>query len=786
VRGGEAGPVVLVVEDLHWADQSTLDLLVFWLHNLRSERAVIVGTYRSDELQDRHPMLSVIAEADRNARTERLELSGFDREELTQQLGGLLGAVPPAATVERILTRSAGNPFFAEELLGAGAGVGEGDAPLPQGSRALIMRRVNALAQDVWEVLGVVAAIGRGASHRLVAAASELSERALLHALRDAVTHRLLVGDADMGTYSFRHELAREAIYADLLPGERMRLHAAIARALSEDPTLAGGPDALISAELAHHWHVAHDPLRALAASVAAGQAAAGIYAFSEAQRQLERALALWDRVPDAAAATGLTRGELLEQAADTSLWAGDINRAIALVREALAGIDPVREPIRAGALHERLGSYLWRWGDNERSVAAHAEANRLLTDQGASAERARALAGHGRVLVIAARYSEARARSEEAVAMARTIGARQVEGYALNYLGMSRTMTGDPDGGIAALREAQQIAKETGSFDDLRRTSSNLSWALHQAGRLPEAAETVLAGLALARELHLEFTAGAILLLNAAEQLFQLGRWTEVDELVRDAHRLDASARFGPYLHQIRGELAMALGHLDEAAEHLETARRTSTQLTDPQFRGALYACLAELACWQGRYDAARAAVHDGLDLLTGTEDEQLALRVCAVGMRALADEASAARAARAEARVEAAREAGTALLGRARELTRVLAGRSAVLPEARATMRLVHAEHARLEERDSAEGWEAVASAWDELQQPYRVACAHWRQAEALARQVGGAAMGATLVRAHDAAMRLGAGPLRQRLELLAGQHGVELHRSPLEVSR
>src|SRR4029453_9663476 len=134
----------------------------------------------------------------------------------------------------------------------------------------------------------------------------ELPERALLQALREAVAHRLLVADVDTGSYSFRHELAREAVYADLLPGERIRLHAAIARALSEDPTLAGGPDALAAAELAHHWHAAHDLPRALQAGGGGGQAAAGIYAFSEAQRQLERALVLWDRVPDAEAATDL------------------------------------------------------------------------------------------------------------------------------------------------------------------------------------------------------------------------------------------------------------------------------------------------------------------------------------------------------------------------------------------------------------------------------------------------------------------------------------------------
>jgi tetratricopeptide (TPR) repeat protein len=780
---GRVAPVVLVVEDLHWADQSTLDLLVFWLHNLRDERIMVVGTYRTDEPHGQDPLQRLIAEADRNALTQRFELSGFDRTELAEQLGGLLGTAPPAATVERILARSEGNPFFAEELLVADM---EGSSGPPRGPRDLVMRRVNALSDDVRDALGVVAAAERKLSHRLLAAAYELPERTLLQALRVAVSHRLLVSDAETGTYSFRHELAREAIYAELLPGERMRFHAAIARAISEYPTLAGGQDALVAAELAHHWHAAHDSPKALAASVVAGQAAAGIYAFSEAQRQLERALALWQRVPDAAVHAGLTRGELLEQAADSSLWAGDIDRAIALVQEALAGTDPVREAVRAGALHERLGSYLWRWGDNERSVAVYAEANRLLANQGASPERARAIAGYGRALVIAGLYSEARARSEEAVAMARTIGARQVEGYALNYLGISRTMTGDPEGGIAALRETQQIAREASSFDDLKRACANLSWALEHAGRLPEAAETVLAGLELARELHLEFTAGAILLLNAADLLFQLGRWTEMDELIRDAHRLEASARFGPYLCQLRGELSMALGQFDQADENLETARGTSPRLTDSHFLGALHACLAELACWRGRHDAARAAVHDGLELLAGTEEEQLALRLCAIGMRALADKATAARTAGKEARVAATREAGAALIARSAELIRVLTARGRVLPAAHATMRLVHAEYARLEERDGAEGWEAVAAAWRELQQPYRAAYAHWRQAESLAHHGGGAAMGMALGRAYDAAIRLGARPLQEQLEVLAGQHDVELQRPPVEAGR
>jgi tetratricopeptide (TPR) repeat protein len=783
-RLGEQLPVVLVVEDLHWADRSTLDLLTFLVHNLHEERILIVGTYRSDELYGHPHLRAALAELNRSRHIQRVELASFQREELAAQLRGILGAAPPAAMVDRVFARSEGNAFFVEELVAAG--MGAADVRIPPRLRDVIIGRFEALSEDAKDVLRVVAVAGRRVGHPLVAVASGLPERALLQALREAVAQHFVVGDADDGTYIFRHELAREAIYADLLPGELAQLHAAVARELTADPRLAGDQAATVAAELAHHWYAAHDLPRALTTSIEAARSAVAIYAFAEAQRQLERALELWGRVPDAAAMAGVPHEDLLQEAADVALGAGDVDQALALVREALAKVDPARAPARAGVLQERLGHYLWRWGDSESSLAALAEANRLFASEGASPERARVLAAHGRLLMIAGRYSASRTLCEQAVAMARTIGARREEGNALNTLGVNLTMLGDPDAGVAALLQARSIADELQIVEDAMRAFNNLSTALESTGRLEEAADVMLDGLARARELDLELTAGAPLLANAADQLFMLGRWEEEDHLLRKAPRLEASTRYGSLLSMYRGELAMALGRFDESRQHLQRALRTSAHLREPQFLGPLYSCLAEHAIWRQDRRAAATAVREGLRLLADSEAEQLAIGLCALGIRAEADEAEGALEARAIIRAEAARSAGAALLDQAQQLIEQLARRGAVLPVGRAMLGVCQAEHTRLEGRAEPERWEIAAASWDRLSLPYRAAYARWRQAQALLVRGASAEATAALHQAHAAALRLGAEPLRRQLELLAEGSGIELQRPAAEARR
>jgi predicted ATPase len=245
-RLSEQSPVVLVVEDVHWADQSTRDLLAFLVRNLRRERILAVLTYRSDEPgTDR--LGSWLAELDRGGPVQRLELPRLNQAETAAQLVGILGAAPPDDLVDAVFVRSEGNPFFTEELLNS---IRAGTDKLPPTLGGLLRGRVRALPRSAQEVLALTAVAGRPVPHHLLASVADLDERELDQALRDAVTHQLLVTGAENDDYQFRHALLREVVDADLLPGKRARLHAAYARALSEQLEPARVLPAVYAAEL--------------------------------------------------------------------------------------------------------------------------------------------------------------------------------------------------------------------------------------------------------------------------------------------------------------------------------------------------------------------------------------------------------------------------------------------------------------------------------------------------------------------------------------------------------
>src|SRR4051812_5576565 len=286
----ESGPVLLVVEDLHWADRSTRDFMAFLIRNARRQRIALVATYRTDELHRRHPLRAFLAEAERAPAVTRLALERFTREELRTQIAGILGRRPNAELVEDVFARAEGNPFFTEELVAA-CGPGQ---RLPENVRDTLMVRIEALSADAQAVLRVAAAAGPRVRHQLLDRASGLPPDTLLGGLREAVAHHILVQDPASDAYAFRHALLREALLDDLLPGERGPLHGALARALAYDPSLSASGRG-VAAELAFHWAAAHDLPAAFAASCEAGAEAEQLAAFAEANAHYERAADLWD-----------------------------------------------------------------------------------------------------------------------------------------------------------------------------------------------------------------------------------------------------------------------------------------------------------------------------------------------------------------------------------------------------------------------------------------------------------------------------------------------------------
>jgi predicted ATPase len=301
-----AAPVLLVLEDLHWADTSTLDLIVFLAHNLAEQPVVLLATCRGDEPSSKGRMARLADGVRRSGSGLVLDLGPLPPEELTALLTHAPAALLTPALADAIVARSGGNPFFAEELLAAAAGQ---SAELPRRLRDLLLQRVGRLDPAAQGLLRLAAAAGRDVGYPLLRALAAVSEPDVRGSLRQAVEHEVLVADQAAGTFRFRHPLLAEAVYSTILPGEREELHARLAEELSR--TAAASP-----AELTPHWAAAGRAAEALTASVEAARQAEAVFGLAEAVAHLERALALWSAVPGAAGLTGLDLAGLCSWAA--------------------------------------------------------------------------------------------------------------------------------------------------------------------------------------------------------------------------------------------------------------------------------------------------------------------------------------------------------------------------------------------------------------------------------------------------------------------------------------
>jgi DNA-binding CsgD family transcriptional regulator/tetratricopeptide (TPR) repeat protein len=770
-RLADRSPTVLVVEDLHWADRSTLDLLTFLVRNLRAG-LLLVLTYRTDELHRRHPLRPFLAGLDRSGRAERLEVGRFDRVDLADLLAGILGMRPDDELVERIYRRSGGNAFFAEELLATTHQGGANGRSLPPSLENVLLSRVQVLPEDAQATLRVVATASGRVEHELLAAVSELPEADLLAALRAAVAHQVLVPDPATETYAFRHALTQEALYAELLPGDRARLHAAFARVLTQRPDLAEPNRLATPARLAYHWVRAHDPARALPAAVEAGLHSEAAYGFADAQRHFETALELWDQVADAEQRLGLDRAAVLQHAADSAFLAGDPNRAITLTQAALADVDAARDPVRAGLLHGRLGGYLRATG-GEGAVAQYEAAVRLVPTSPPLAERAQVLAAFGEALIGQGHYRESRDLCEEAIAIARQLGALAEEGDARRALGVNLAFLGDLAAGVGQLGEARRIAEAVGKVDEVARALATLSGLLEAFGELEAATAVAMEGAELAASQGLGRWHSPFLTATAARALFALGRWDSADLLLHRAanHVAPELAAARVYIHTAHSQLDLARGLASSAAEHLAVAREAYAQtVTQPWFATPLFSATAQLAILEGRLGDADAAVAEGLrvagaDLIFGAS-------LYALGLRAAADRAELAHARRDGDEVLEARRVGNVLAGELRaRMSPEAADGTVPTPRTEAQARLGEAELARLGGHSDPDLWAAAAKAWERLGEPYPTAYARWREAEALL--LGGVVreqVEPSLRAAHATASALGAAPLRAEIEALA----------------
>ena len=776
-RLAEETTTVFVIEDVHWADAATQDALRFLARNLRRERLLFVVTLRTDEPDVPAPLRELLAELARSAHGERLDLARLSAADTALQVAAI---VDTPALAEWVHARAEGNPYFAEELLAARIA---GEDALPESLRDVLLARMARMDGPPRQLLHVAAAAGRDIDHELLERAAGLDEATLGAALQELVDAHFLVCDPASERYRFRHALAREAVYAQLLPPRRRALHAALAQALD-----AAVPErdrgAAEWAALAQHWEGAHEDEAALHASVAAATAAHDVYAFQAARTHLERARGLWSRVEPAARPAGLDEVELLRRLAEAARHAGDRDAAIPVAEAALALVDPGSDPERAASIHIQLG-VLHR--SRERAIQQLERALELLPP-GPSPERAAAMAWIGKHLIYGERPSDTRAFALEALEVARAADARAEESIINTTLGVAYAYGGDAEQGLAHYREGIRIARETDRGERLASAINNHADALMMLGRVDEALTELEAGYDEIREIGLALSDGLVMQATAAECELRLGRWDEasarLERLLEVAHDDDLRLGVTGFLTALRarqGDFAAA-----EALEREATALLAAD--VGPQSIVSTNTARAEFARLRGDPEAARAIVCE----------THAAIRwggiICypsmlLVGIQAEADLGERARAAGDADEVERACRSAVHLLGSPDWMGSLLGygfefpTSDLAPPETQAVWAEAEAELGRLDGPPRAQPWAQAAERWERLGFPYPAAGARLREAEARLQAGERAAATAALRTAHAALAELGAAPLRERAERLAKRGRIAL-RAPSET--
>jgi DNA-binding CsgD family transcriptional regulator/tetratricopeptide (TPR) repeat protein len=750
-------PLVLILEDMHWADRSTRTFVAFLARTLRRENVCLVLTYRTDELHRRHPLRPLLSELDRLERARRIELEPFDRAELGEALTDILGAQPDGAMLERLFTRSEGNPLYTEELLAAGL---DGRGAAPQSLRDAFMVRIERLAPDAQRVARAVA-VARSADEPMLGAVTGLDRDTLQAALREAVAEQVLVA-GEYERFSFRHALLREALYDDLLPGERGELHIALARELEQRCGADDDRELERASSIAGHYGAAGDQPNALRSTIAAARAAHKVYAYGEASDLTERALELWPRVDDPERVAGVDHVGLLAMAAHAHRVVDDRARSVVLLNEALKELDPVEHPARYAGLLALLARMSWTLNRGEEAAGMAERALAMIPDDDPNGDRPLLLAWLARTRFLRGRFRQAATDGEAALQIAVAAGNRVAETELLNTLGMARVALGEVDAGVASLCRAVELAREAQDFDSLATAYSNLADMFSVAGQTETALTTARDGLAATPSHHAR--SYDWIMLTVSEMSFEAGDWDAAREALAPAPMPASGTLF--IFRRLRGaELALGVGDEDEAALCLQAASELVGVTAEPQWIGLYGALRAELLVRQRDLKGAQAAIQDALDRLeVCTDDVMRIARVSQVGVQVEADRAQRAR----DLGVPADRRDA---LARARiHVQRLDAAAQEGGPVERARLAQGRAELARARNRNSGKEWAKAAEAWDAIQRPYCLAIAHWRQAEALILADDRAGATAAASAALQTAERLGSEWLALEVRTLA----------------
>ncbi|HUR14880.1 MAG TPA: AAA family ATPase [Mycobacteriales bacterium] len=759
----EQAPVLLVLEDLHWADASSRELLRFLLSRLRDERVAVLASYRADDLHRRHPLVPLVAELSRLGGVEHLMLQPLGDDAVGRHVRAI-GALPDDL-VSLVVDRAEGNAYFAEELAQAALETGRRD--LPTRLTDVLLARLSRLSEAALAVVRVAAVAGRRVDHELLAAACTQTGLALDEALREAVSaHVLEVGDGGAaGAYSFRHALLQETVYDDLLPGERVRLHGLLAAVLE-----GGSPG-----ELAMHRERSGDRGGALAAYLEAGDAAMAAGAPHEALAYRERALDLLA----AGAGPDLSvqdRVDLLRGTAKAAKLAGDWSRALAHAR---AHVDVAQQLDERGlaSAQQLLVSHLLDADREDDAVHVATEARALARKTGDAGLVAGAESLYARaVWSDLDRDDDVREAAEAAYEAALASGLTEVQSEALTTLGGLAEAAGDRDTALVRYRQARDVAVEGGHLMEELRARYNVAANAFYAADLPTALRDAEEGVLRALDLGLGWTPYGYSL----RMLRVVVRYVSGD--FRGSSDAATSCLTGAV--DLARESLLGVGLYTAVARGDERAVAHALRLTELPGLDAITLLVAagtgsDGLRMAGEPERAVAVAEDGARRLAQTWGEWSlgGIWLAALGIAALADIAVAARDRHDRATAEAAVARAERWEQVAQETARRGRPRGGALgPEGRAWLLRATAELTRAQGAPDPALWRSVVAEFD-YGYPYEVARSRLRLAEALLALGERTDAAQELRAAHETAAQLPAEPLMAEVVALARRGRIDL---------
>ncbi|HEX6921501.1 MAG TPA: AAA family ATPase, partial [Actinomycetes bacterium] len=767
---GRVAPLLLIVEDVHWADQSTREILSFLFTRQFDAPVGVVASYRSEDLHRRHPLRTVAAEWGRLSGVSRVQLSPLPDDDMRSFVRALHPAPMPERDLLGIVARAEGNAFFAEELVAAAE---HGAHALPTDLADLLLVRLDQLDDPARQVVRAAAVAGRRVPHELLAKVVPLDDAALDAALRAAVESNVLIPVGADG-YAFRHALLAEAVYDDLLPGERVRLHSSYAAVLAARE--AEGT----AAELARHARAAHDLVTATRASIQAGDEAMAVAGPDEAARHYETALELLGH-DEVAEADGepVDVVSLVIRASEASAAAGHVFRAVALLRdqlECLAADAPAEQ--RARLLVALAGTALL--GETTLDILAlTTEAMRLVPADPPTPLRARVMGVHARANADRHRDDEAVRWADEAIGMARVLRLPDVAADAATTKVWLDERSGNPESSRRVLEETVAEARASGEVAVELRSLYNLAGLHFERGLLTEARVAYEAAAERAREAGRPWAPyGLDARALAGHVAYISGDWDGALDI------LDVAGESPPGLAEAT-LAAMALAVAAGRGERKQLALMSHLRpFWEKEGVVAIQSGAAAIDLHGDAGDlAAATAVHDDV-VATVSELWQLKAFQARIRLSALLLGQLATEVARVATRERAELVARGAVLAGAVtevvELGRLRGGRQRG-PEGQAWLLRAEAEYARLRwlagvdapvEDELVAVWQAAVEGFERFGHLFEVARSRARLATVL-RAVGRSAEAAEQADlAREVARRLGAEPLLGELRALGGR--------------